>query len=88
MAAQARAAGLRVEVDDAKQSVGKKIRAAQLLKSPYVVVIGDRDLEAGTFTVRGRDGAETPGLAFDRIVEALVAEAEARSLEPTNFAAV
>ena len=53
LAARARAAGLRVEVDDAKQSVGKKIRAAQLMKTPYTVVVGDRDLEAGTFTVRG-----------------------------------
>ena len=39
LAARARAAGLRVEVDDSKQSVGKKIRAAQLMKTPYAVVL-------------------------------------------------
>ena len=87
LAVQARAAGLRVEIDDSKRSVGKKIRDAQLLKSPYVLVIGDRDLEAGTFTVRGRDGVETPGLAFDRIVQALTVEAESRSLIATDFTA-
>ena len=87
LATQARAAGLRVEIDDSKRSVGKKIRDAQLMKSPYVLVIGDRDLEAGTFTVRGRDGVEMPGVAFDRIVAGLVAEAESRSLVPTEFQA-
>ena len=65
LAAKARDAGLRVWVDDSKQSVGKKIRAAQLMKAPYVVVIGDRDLEAGTFTVRNREGEEIAGMAFD-----------------------
>ena len=81
LAERARGAGLRVEVDDAKQSVGKKIRAAQLLKAPYVVVIGDRDLEAGTFTVRNRAGDEVTGLAFDDLVATLVEEATSRSLE-------
>jgi threonyl-tRNA synthetase len=81
LAAEARAAGLRVALDDSKQSVGKKIRAAQLLKAPYVVVLGDRDLEAGTFTVRNRKGEEIAGLAFAAIVRALVEESEARALD-------
>jgi threonyl-tRNA synthetase len=80
LAARARQAGLRVEVDDAKQSVGKKIRAAQLMKTPYMIVLGDRDLEAGTFTVRNRAGEEIAGLAFEDIVAALVDEAGERSL--------
>jgi threonyl-tRNA synthetase len=80
LAERARAAGLRVEVDDAKQSVGKKIRAAQLMKTPYVVVLGDRDLEAGTFTVRNRAGEEIAGLSFDDILAAIAAEAEERAL--------
>jgi threonyl-tRNA synthetase len=83
LAARAREAGLRVAVDDSKQSVGKKIRAAQLLKAPYVIVVGDRDLEAGTFTVRKRGGEEIPGLAFDAIVQALLEESRTRSLEQT-----
>ena len=83
LAAEARAAGLRVEVDDAKQSVGKKIRSAQLFKTPYVVVIGDRDLEAGTFTVRNRDGEEIAGLSFATIVQRLAEENSSRALEQT-----
>jgi threonyl-tRNA synthetase len=72
-----------VEVDDAKQSVGKKIRSAQLFKTPYMVVVGDRDLEAGTFTVRNRNGEEVAGLAFATIVERLAAENASRALEQT-----
>ena len=86
LAAVARGAGLRVHVDDAKESVGKKIRAAQLMKVPYMVVVGDRDLEAGTFNVRDRSGTETPGVPFDRIIQRLVDEAATRALEPTGFA--
>jgi threonyl-tRNA synthetase len=85
LAERARAAGLRVEIDDAKQSVGKKIRAAQLMKAPYSVVIGDRDLEAGTFTVRRYGGDETAGVPFDRIVEVLREEATTRRLTPSTF---
>jgi threonyl-tRNA synthetase len=84
----ARAVGLRPSVDEAKESVGKKIRAAQLMKVPYVIVVGDRDLEAGTFTIRDRNGTETPGVPFDAILAALSDEATSRRLEPTEFAAL
>jgi threonyl-tRNA synthetase len=57
------------------------------MKIPYVVVVGDRDLDAGAFTVRNRSGEETTGVAFDRIVEALAEEARSRALEQTDFAA-
>jgi threonyl-tRNA synthetase len=85
LAATARAAGLRTFVDDSKESVGKKIRAAQMAKAPYTLVVGDRDIESGAYTVRDRSGKETQGVAFDRIVEALVAERDVRSLVQTNF---
>ena len=74
-------------MDDAKESVGKKIRAAQLMKTPYTLVVGDRDIEAGTYTVRDRAGTETAGVAFDDLVAALAREAETRSLEQTTFGA-
>jgi len=83
LAAKARDAGLRVWVDDSKQSVGKKIRAAQLMKAPYVVVIGDRDLEAGSFTVRNRDGEEIASVPFEEIVSKLLEESSSRALKQT-----
>ena len=85
LAGRARAAGLRPFVDDSKETVGKKIRAAQLMKAPYTLVVGDRDIEAGTFTVRDREGTETPGLAFDDVVAALVQEVGSRAIEQTRF---
>ena len=88
LADRTRATGLRPSVDDAKESVGKKIRAAQLMKVPYTVVVGDRDLEAGTFTIRDRNGTETPGVPFDAIVAALSDESGSRRLQPTDFSAL
>jgi threonyl-tRNA synthetase len=85
LAATASASGLRTFVDDTKESVGKKIRAAQLMKAPYTLVVGDRDIEAGSYTVRDREGNETPGVPFEELVEALVAEASERRLTQTRF---
>jgi threonyl-tRNA synthetase len=85
LAAAARAAGLRVHIDETKETVGKKIRSAQLMKAPYVVVVGDRDLEAGTFTVRDRSGEEHAGVPFDRIVSILALEARTRALSQSAF---
>ncbi len=85
LAARAREAGLRPFVDDSKETVGKKIRASQLMKAPYTLVVGDRDIEAGTLTVRDREGTETPGLAFDDVVAALVEEVRTRALLQTHF---
>jgi threonyl-tRNA synthetase len=47
-----REAGLRVEIDERSESVGKKIREAEVLKVPYMLVVGDSELEAGTVAVR------------------------------------
>jgi threonyl-tRNA synthetase len=82
LAERARAAGLRPFVDDAKESVGKKIRNAQLMKAPYTVVVGDRDLEAGTYTVRDRAGNETTGVDLDALLEGMAREVRTRSVEP------
>jgi threonyl-tRNA synthetase len=85
LARQLKAEGLRPVVDDSKESVGKKIRAAQLMKAPYVLVIGDRELEAGTFTVRDRAGTETPGVTYGRLVSALKHEVATRALTQSSF---
>jgi threonyl-tRNA synthetase len=85
LAARARAAGLRAFVDDSKESVGKKIRAAQLMKAPYTLVIGDREVESGSYNVRDRSGAEHEGVAFERIVERLSDEVRDRRLAQSIF---
>ncbi len=87
LAAEAKAAGLRAAIDDSKESVGKKIRAAQLMKVPYTLVVGDQELESGAFTVRDRAGTEVAGVPFARVLEALGEEAASRRLVQTDFGA-
>jgi threonyl-tRNA synthetase len=85
LAAGARAAGLRVLVDDSKESVGKKIRAAQLEKAPYTVVVGDRELGSDAFTVRDRSGTEHVDVAFTRLLESLCEEVATRAVGQTDL---
>jgi threonyl-tRNA synthetase len=51
-----RAAGVRVELDIRNEKLGFKIREAQVAKIPYMLVIGDREMETGTVAPRYRDG--------------------------------
>jgi threonyl-tRNA synthetase len=85
LADRLRAAGLRPEVDRSAETVGKKVRAAQLMKAPYVLVIGDRESESGELTVRDREGTETKGVAMEDFVAALVEEAGSRRLTQSRF---
>jgi threonyl-tRNA synthetase len=55
VAAELRAAGVRVRVDDRTESVGRKIRDAELAKLPYMAVLGDREAESGKVSVRSHD---------------------------------
>ena len=85
LADRLRTAGLRPEVDVSGETVGKKVRAAQLAKAPYVLVIGDREVESDAVTVRDREGTETRGVAFEAFVAALVEEARSRRLTQSTF---
>jgi threonyl-tRNA synthetase len=85
LAAQLREAGLRVNVDDSRETVPKKIRAAQLMKVPYTLVVGDREIEDGTVAVRDREDVEVRGVAFDEFVSRTVDEAASRALTGSKF---
>jgi threonyl-tRNA synthetase len=73
--------GLRADVDDGRETVPKKIRAASLMKVPYTLVVGDREIEAGTVAVRDRSGLEVRGIPFDAFAGAAQEEATTRALE-------
>ena len=73
--------GLRADVDDSRETVPKKIRAAQLMKVPYTLVVGDKEIEAGSIAVRDRSGTEVRGIPFESFVEAVAKEADERGLE-------
>jgi threonyl-tRNA synthetase len=75
-----RAAGLRVEVDDRVESVGRKIRDAGQQRTPVVLVVGDSEVESGNLTVRRRGSDEQPTVAIDALVEELRHEVATRDL--------
>jgi threonyl-tRNA synthetase len=69
VAAQLRAVGLRVEVDDSSDRMQAKIRDAQMQKVPYMLVIGDREVENEQVAVRLRSGENLGGLPIADFVE-------------------
>jgi threonyl-tRNA synthetase len=81
LSSRMRERGLRPEVDASRETVPKKIRDAQLMKVPYTLVVGDKEIEAGTVAVRDRHGQEVRGVPFGSFVEAVAAEAAERALE-------
>lgn len=62
-------AGLRVEVDDSTESVGKKIRHAEKTKVPRMLVVGDKEMEGGELTVRVRGEADQKAQSQETFVE-------------------
>jgi threonyl-tRNA synthetase len=75
-----RAGGLRVEVDDSRETVSKKVRDAQLMKVPYLLVVGDKEMESATVSVRDRNGNEVRDIPLDTFVARVVEEDLSRSL--------
>ena len=72
-------AGLRAELDDGNDRMGAKIRNAQKQKVPYMLVVGDREADAGAAAVRLRSGEDLGATPIDEIVERITAEVEART---------
>ncbi|MDP9295208.1 MAG: threonine--tRNA ligase [Actinomycetota bacterium] len=85
MAERARELGLRPFVDETSETVGKKIRASQLMKAPYTLVIGDREIESGAVSVRDREGNEVRGVPFEEFLRRVQKEADSRALEQSRF---
>jgi threonyl-tRNA synthetase len=71
-----RAAGLRVEVDERSERMQAKIRDAQLQKVPYMLVVGDREADAGAAAVRLRSGEDLKALPVSEIIERMRGESE------------
>ncbi|MHB1567977.1 MAG: threonine--tRNA ligase [Solirubrobacteraceae bacterium] len=74
------AAGLRVELDDRTESVGRKIREAELRKIPYMLVVGDREADAGEVSVRRHPGGDAGTAPVEEFEQRLTDEVASRSL--------
>jgi threonyl-tRNA synthetase len=76
---KANEAGIRTELDDSNESVGKKVRDAEVLKVPYTVVIGGKELESGRLSPRHRsDLPELPESSVEELLQRLFNDSKAR----------
>ena len=71
---------VRVEIDDRSEKIGYKIREAQLEKVPYMLVIGDKDIEAGEVSVRSRKEGDLGSKAVDAVIADLLEEIRTKKL--------
>jgi threonyl-tRNA synthetase len=74
-----RAAGLRAEVDERPESTGRKVRDAELRKVPYMLVVGDREMEVRAVGVREHRKGDVGAVPLDEFVERLRHQSAARS---------
>ena len=73
--------GFRVEVDHRNEKIGKKIREATMEKVPYMLVVGDRDMENGTVSVRHRSGEDLGAMSLDAFAQLLGEEVRTKAIK-------
>ena len=78
---QLEAAGLRVEVDSRSEKIGYKIREAQLEKIPYMFIVGDKDIEAGTVSVRHRKGGDLGAMKLEEFLAMAKEEIDTKQIK-------
>lgn len=74
------AKGIRCEIDDRSEKIGFKIRSAQLEKVPYMLLAGDKDIEANTISVRSRKNGDEGASTLDEFLARITEEVETKSL--------
>lgn len=72
--------GMRVEVDGRSEKIGYKIREAQLEKVPYMFIIGDKDIEAQTVSVRHRKNGDLGAMKLEEFIEKAVEEINTKAI--------
>lgn len=75
------AMGFRVEIDDRNEKIGKKIREATMEKVPYMLVLGDRDMENDTVSVRHRSGEDLGAMSLDQFSAMLKNEVDSMEIK-------
>ena len=73
------ALGVRVETDLRNEKIGYKIREAQMQKLPYMLVVGDKEAEAGTVSVRTRGGVDLGAMPVDEFAAKITEEIRTRA---------
>ena len=73
--------GFRVEVDHRSEKLGYKIREAQGMKIPYMVIVGDKDMENNTVSIRHRSGADLGAMPYEDFEALLLEEQNTKSIK-------
>jgi threonyl-tRNA synthetase len=73
--------GIKAEADCRSEKLGYKIREAQMQKIPYMLVVGDRDMENGTVSVRTRKGEDLGAMTPDAFIAKCLLEIASKSKE-------
>lgn len=74
------AKGIRVEIDERSEKIGYKIRSAQMEKVPYMLVVGDKEVEEKMLSVRSRDQGELGSQSLEAFIEKVLEEIRTRAL--------
>jgi threonyl-tRNA synthetase len=82
VAAELRGADVRVELDDRSESIPRKIREAELRKAPYMLIVGERELEAGTVSVRSHASGDEGASTLDEFAQNLKSKLYSAALQP------
>ena len=73
--------GMRVEIDDRSEKIGFKIREAQLSKVPYMILVGDKDIENNTVSVRDRKEGDLGAMSLDEFIAKAMEEIESKIIK-------
>lgn len=79
MMSKLQAIGVRCELDDRSEKTGFKIRSAQMEKVPYMILVGDKDIEAGTISVRSRKNGDEGATTIDEFLARIKEEIETKA---------
>ena len=74
-------AGFRVETDHRNEKIGKKIRDAQLQKTPYMLVVGDKEAETGAVAVRTRSGEDLGAISLTDFIARLAEDVSTKAIK-------
>ncbi len=85
--AEMKAAGFRVEADLRNEKIGLKIREAEKAKTPFMFIVGEREVQSGSLSVRGRSGANLGSMTVAGALDLLRAEVNraGQQLSPTSW---
>ena len=72
--------GIRVELDDRNEKIGYKIREAAMMKIPYLIIVGDGEVENKTISVRARGNRSMSDLSLDEFIKMIKEEIDTKKL--------